>query len=543
MKKYAAMAPEDAPTVFYALPELHYASRLNAVETLLEGAIGQGWGERTIYRHQGRAITYEALRREVHRTAAALRGLGIGPGDRVLLRLDDGPELVQSILAVQAIGACAVPTYVQLRADGLTMRAKDCGAVAAIVSVSLLEGFAGVPEQCPDLTKTIVVPADPAGRHRSMDSIRPGNAPAIAYEPTDRDDVALILYTSGSSGQPKGTLHNHADLLAICDTYARYCVGIRPDDVIAGPAAIPFALGIGFFLYFPLRFGAAAVLDPDKSPETLARTLAETGATILVGVSTYYNRLGRVIAERKLAFPALRMALCGGEPLPAEIDRAWHEATGLVLEQFLGTTELLHIVLGIRHGIDRPKPTAIGRPVPGYEVSVRDPESFAPVATGEPGLLAVHGATGTCYLNRPDAQRATVRQGWSVFQDIVRADEDGFIHYIGRHDDMIVSAGHSISPVEVEQILLGHSAVVECACVPARDPNGERPTIVMAFVVAAPDVPRSDATKRVLQNYFKQSGPPYMYPREIAFVDSLPRTLNGKILRSELRKTADALTG
>ena len=314
-----------------------------------------------------------------------------------------------------------------------------------------------VPEQCPALVQTIVVPADPTGRLRAMDAIRPQEATEFAYADTDRDDVALILYTSGSSGRPKGTLHNHADLLAICDTYARHCVGLRPDDIVAGPAAIPFALGIGFFIYFPLRFGAAAVLEPDKSPEALVGVLARTGATILVGVSTYYNRLGRVIVAGKLAFPALRMTLCGGEPLPAEIERAWRETTGLVLEQFLGTTELLHIVLGIRHGIDRPKPTAIGLPVPGYEVSVRHPETFAPVDIGEPGLLAVRGATGTCYLDRAEAQRETVREGWNVFQDIVRADADGFIHYIGRHDDMIVSAGHSIAPVEVEQILLDAS--------------------------------------------------------------------------------------
>ena len=541
MKKYSAMAPGDAPTVFYALPELHYPDRLNAVERLLEDAITRGWGARTAYLHHGRAISYDELRRDVHRTAIALRRIGIVAGDRVLLRLEDGPELVAAVLAVQAIGACVVPTYVQLRTDGLVTRANDCRAVAAIVSASLLDEFVEVPEQCPALVQTIVVPADPTGRLRAMDAIRPQEATEFAYADTDRDDVALILYTSGSSGRPKGTLHNHADLLAICDTYARHCVGLRPDDIVAGPAAIPFALGIGFFIYFPLRFGAAAVLEPDKSPEALVGVLARTGATILVGVSTYYNRLARVIVAGKLAFPALRMTLCGGEPLPAEIERAWRETTGLVLEQFLGTTELLHIVLGIRHGIDRPKPTAIGLPVPGYEVSVRHPETFAPVDIGEPGLLAVRGATGTCYLDRAEAQRETVREGWNVFQDIVRADADGFIHYIGRHDDMIVSAGHSIAPVEVEQILLTHPDVVECACVAARDRIGERPTVVMAFVVTAPTVLRSDETKQHLQEYFKRCGPPYMYPREIAFVDSLPRTLNGKILRGELREIAGTM--
>jgi 2-aminobenzoate-CoA ligase len=535
------MKAADAPVVFYSLPELNYANRLNAAQMLLEAAIARGWGARTAYFHRGRTISYDQLRHEVHRYAEAFRRLGVGFGDNVLLRLEDGPELVYAVLAIQAMGACAVPTYVQLRAGGLVARTKDCGAKAAIVSASFLDEFAAVPAECPALAHVAIVPADSTGRFASLDALLPTDAPEISYASTNRDDVALILYTSGSTGRPKGTLHNHADLLAICDTYARYCVGIVPDDITVGPAAIPFALGLGFFIYFPLRFGAAAVLDHDKSPEALVKLVARHGATILVGVSTYYNRLSRLIAEQQLALPTLRMSLCGGEPLPAEINRAWTAATGLTLEQFLGTTELLHIFLGIRHGIDTPRPGAIGRPVPGYEISLRDPVTFVPVGTGEYGLLCVRGATGTCYLNRPDAQAATVREGWNVFQDIVTVDADGFIHYVARHDDIIVSGGHSISPAEVEQILLSHPAVVECACVPARDRSGERPNIVMAFVVLTDAVARSDRTKQDLQRYFKIAGPPYMYPREITFVDSLPRTLNGKILRADLRRIADAV--
>jgi 2-aminobenzoate-CoA ligase len=541
LKKYSTMKDADAPAVFYALPELHYPNRLNAVRTLLEEAIANGWGARTAYFHRERAISYDRLRQEVYRYAEAFRRLGVCVGDNVLLRLEDGPELVYAVLAVQAIGACAVPTYVQLRANNLVARAIDCSAKVAIISASLLDDFADVPEQCAALAHVAVVPADPTGRFASLDTMLPADASEILYADTDRDDVALILYTSGSTGRPKGTLHNHADLLAICDTYARHCVGMVPGDVIAGPAAIPFALGLGFFIYFPLRFGAAALLDDDKSPEALIASVASRGATILVAVSTYYNRLSRVVATQRLALPSLRMSLCGGEPLPEETDRAWTAATGLVLEQFLGTTELLHIFLGIRHGVDAPRPSAIGRPVPGYEISVRDAVSFEPVGIGRQGLLCVRGATGTCYLNQPEAQAATVRQGWNVFQDVVTADADGFIHFLARHDDIIVSGGHSISPVEVEQILLSHPAVVECACVPARDRSGERPTIVMAFVVVTETVARTARTKQDLQRYFKSAGPPYMYPREIMFMDSLPRTLNGKILRTELRRIADAI--
>lgn len=535
MRKYAGIPADKTPDVFYALPELHYAQQLNGVRVLLENALEQGWASRTAYFHEGISISYGEVRTEVHRYGRIFRRLGLRLGDRVLIRLQDGPELIYAVLAVQALGGIAVPTYVQLRSQDLAVRAEDCAPVLTIVSSDLLDECGSAIDEGAQLGQVVVLRGEPSGRFTSFDSLEQPNGDDFVYADTHRDDVCLILYTSGSTGRPKGACHSHADMLAVCDTYCRYCVELRLDDVIAGPPAIPFALGFGFFILFPLRFGASAILESRKSPAALVQRAVQHGASILVGVATYYNRLGSYLADNRVTLPRLRMALCGGEPLPLEIDRAWMEATGVRLEQFLGTTELLHDVIAIRHGRDDPGRHAIGRAVPGYEVSVRDPETFTPLEHGSHGLLCIRGATGTRYYNRPEAQESAVRDGWNVFQDIVFSDPDGYIHYVARHDEMIVTGGHSISPVEVEQVLLRHPAVLECACVGAADPLGQRPQIVKAYVVLAHGHVRSEQLGTAIKDFFKENAAPYKYPREIEFLDILPRTLNGKIMRSELR--------
>ena len=538
MRKYAGLPAEQMPEIVRALPELNYPQRLNSSSALLEGALKKGFGARVAYHCKGRTFIYADVHREVHRHADALRKLGVAEGDAVLLRREDTAELIFSILAVQAIGAIAVPTYTQLRTQDLVYRINDSGAKVAIVDAVLLAEAEPLPAACAGLRHLVVAPADPAGRFVSLDSLLGDAAPSVNYADTHAQDVALILYTSGSTGQPKATCHDHSDLLATADSYADYCIGMRPDDVVAGPPAIPFALGLDCFMLYTLRSGASAVLDVDKTQQRLIDAMVAFGVTIVVGVSTYYNRLGQIISERRLKLPKLRMALCGGEPLPLEVERAWAGATGVPLEQFLGTTELLNIFIGVRHGAAAAKAGAMGRAVPGYEISIRNVDTFEPVPRGSAGLLCVRGPTGTHYLNNAEAQAKTVRDGWNVFQDLVAWDEDGCLVYIARRDEMIVSGGHSISPVEVEQVLMQHPYVAECACTAAPDPAGLRPSIVKAYIVLKGAIEPSPTTKRELQDFFKRSAPPFMYPREIEFRDSLPRTLNGKIQRSELRRLA-----
>jgi len=256
---------------------------------------------------------------------------------------------------------------------------------------------------------------------------------------------------------------------------------------------------------------------------------------VLVAVPTYYNLVLKLMDEAKFSLPKLRMCLVGGEPLQSNIEENWKSRTGIPLRQFLGTTEMLHIFISTRDGVDEPMPGALGRVVPGFEISIRSADTFQAVEDGELGLLCVRGPTGTHYLNNPSAQEDAVREGWNVLRDIVKRDATGYIYYFARDDDMIISAGYTISPYDVETVILGHPSVLECGCVAAPDPKGERSSIVKAYIVLK-DAPPDKETRLEIQNYFKENAAPYMYPREIVFLDALPKTVSGKISRSALRR-------
>lgn len=540
MKKYADLAPPDAaPALHFALPALHYPERLNAVETVLEGAKANGWLDRTAFIDAGTPVSYADTARQVHRFSAAFRSLGIGAGDVVILRIPDSLDLVCALLAVQAIGAIAMPTYIQLRADDLIYRVDDAGAKMILSATDLLDDCRGVAEARPEVT-IVSLSGDPDGRFASFADalVRTPDDPPPTYADTHAEDLCLFLYTSGSTGAPKGTVHCHRDMLAICDSYWKECIGPTPDDVLGGPPSIAFALGFGMFVYFPLRFGHSAVLDADKSPETALKRIQDHGVTLFAGVVSYMGLLARLIADSGADVSSIRHAMTGGEPLPDEIERGWRGATGGVLEQFIGTTEMLHCFLTSTHPSDIARTGTLGYAAPGYDVAVLDPDSFEELPDGEHGLLATRGPTGTVYWNKPEQQAAAVRNGWCIFQDVVWRDADGYFHYVARHDEMIVTAGYNVSPVQVEEALLKHDAVLECACVPAPDPTGARGAIVMAYVVPASGVSTDAVLVKALQDHVKAVAPPYTYPRRIAFERELPKTINGKVLRSELRARA-----
>lgn len=533
MKKFAGISDHLRPLTFSALPELHYPQRFNAAEVLIESALRRGWESKPAFLHPGGTMSYQDVAEQAHRWAHALQSEGLASGDRLLIRLHDSPELILVMLAAFILGAVAVPTYVQLRSKDLVYRAKDSGARIAVVGADLLDDFQATAAASPGLRVLVVGGSTQA--FTALETLLPSEVPDRRYEPTEADDVAIIVYTSGSTGDPKGTVHSHRDLIAICDTYCGYCVKLRQDDVIAGPPSIPFALALGFMFLFPMRFGACAYLDRDKSVETLERVIDRYKVTILVAVPTYFNRLLRYMRDRNLRFESLRFIGCGGEPLPEELERAWPVQAGVPIIQFLGTTEMLHIFLAIRAGEDEIREGAIGRAVPGYEVQVLDPVTWQPVSPCQKGLLAARGVTGTHYWNKEAQQLKVVRNGWNVFQDIVWCDEDGYIHYVARNDDMIISGGLNIAPVEVESILMRHPHVLECACIGVPDLHGDRVSIVKAFVALRPHVRAGEETRRDIQEFFKREGPPYMYPREIEFLESLPKTLSGKVLRTELK--------
>lgn len=526
---------ETLPEQPYDLPELSYPPRLNAAKELVDGAIERGFGERVAFYFCDELITYAELQQQVNRAGNAFKDLGVQPGDRVLLRLPDRPELVYCILALQKIGAVPVPTYTLSRAQDLVYRENDTGAKVVVSDANLLDEVEKARPGFRFAKRLVAVPATTHPGYSSYEELVEGAPKTLAAAATGREDLALILYTSGSTGEPKGCWHTHSDTLAIADSYARYCVQATPEDVFAGPPPIPFALGFGFFLVFPLRFGAAAVLAEQKTPEVMLKAMERFGVTVFAAVATYYGMLvERLVAEGVECFASnLRLLLCGGEPLAARVAGESERTFGLPLIQFLGTTEMLHNIVSYRAD-ESPRSGSFGHAVPGYQVAVRDPGTFVEVPRGEPGLLTVRGPTGTKYWRKPEQQQKTVREGWNVVKDIVRMDEDGYLYYIARSDEMIVSAGYNIAPADVENVLLRHPAVLKVACIGAPDPKGRRSSVVKACVVLRPGYESSDALVKELQEFFKANGPPFMYPRLVEFLPELPETLTGKIRRSEL---------
>ena len=528
--------PAGRPTRIFPFDELVYPDRFNVVDALLAAARSGDWLRHAAIYCDGKTITYAALFDEIKRWAAALRAVGVNRGDRVILRFPDTPGLVTAILAVQAIGAAAVPTFTQLRSDDLAFRVTDAGSQVALVAAELAAAFVDVADACPELTTVLVTPGDPTGRFNSLADHLPDGVPDEPFADTSADDLALIAYTSGTTGRPKGTAHCHRDLMAAADTYSRHCIGTRPGDVFAGPPSLPFTMGSAFFIYYAFRFCAASVMSQDKSVETYVELINRHEATVFVGVPTYYNRLLAYLRETGKTLPSLRMTLIGGEPLYPELENAWREKTGLPLEQFIGSTEMFHIYIGYRHGIDTPRTGTMGRAIPGYEVTVRDPETFDEMPNGEHGLLCSRGPSATVYWSPRAIQTEMVRDGWNIAKDTVWRDDEGFFHFVARADEMIVTGGFNVAPADVEQILIKHAAVLECACAPSPDETGERAAVVKAFIVLGDGYAAGDDLAREIQDFFKANGPPFMYPRKIAFVDGLPKGLTGKVLRSELRR-------
>ncbi len=544
MRKYDDLcAAEARPTLSFdiagELPGAGYPERLNAARTLLEDALARGWGPRTAYYHRDETVSYADLHDRVHRYADAMRRLGVAPGDRLLVRIPDRPELIYTLLAAHAVGAVAIPTYVQLRAGDLVYRLEDSGARFAFAAADLLDELAAAAESCPEVT-IVVLPEDPTGRFRALSELLPDAAPAAVYHDSHAEELTLILYTSGSTGRPKGACHAHRDMIAAADAYWGGCISPASGDVIGGPPAAPFALGYGLFVIFPARFGSSAVLEPDKSVEASLAAIERFGITVFAAVSSYFGLLASAIEEGGRDVSSIRRALTGGEPLSPETERAWLAAAGGVLEQFLGTSEMFHVFVASSRPTEPARPSTLGRAVPGYEVEAVDAETLAPVPDGRQGLLAVRGPTGAVYWRNPEKQAELVRGGWNVFPDVVTRDAEGFFSYVARHDEMIVSGGYNISPIEVETALLRHEAVAECAAVAAPDPTGRRNAIVKAYVVLGPGHRGGEAMVAALQNHAKTVAPPYMYPRAVAFLDALPKTHNGKVLRAALRARAGA---
>lgn len=507
---------------------LQYPAALNGARVLLDDALAAGRGARTAIVAPGVRWSYRDLDAYANRIARVLvEDLDVVPGNRVLLRAPNGPMLAACWFAVMKAGAIAVATMPLLRARELT----DIVAKAEISHALCDHRLAGELESarpaCPSLHTVVHFGHDAQDGLDALARRKPGDFATVR---TAADDPALIAFTSGTTGKPKGTVHFHRDLVAACDCWPRHVLRARADDVFAGTPPLAFTFGLGGLLLFPLRIGAATLLLEKATPDVLLPAIAEHGVTTLFMAPTAYRAMSAAAGERELT--SLRQCVSAGEALPAATRALWKEATGIEIIDGIGATEMFHIF--ISHAEAEARPGATGRPVPGYTACVMD-DHGKPLPTGEVGRLAVIGPTGCRYL--ADARQTQyVQGGWNYTGDAYRVDADGYFHYQARTDDMIVSAGYNIAGPEVEGALLLHPAVAECGVVGAADE--ERGQIVKAYVVLKAGHAPDEATTRLLQTFVKETIAPYKYPRAIEYVADLPRTETGKLQRFRLREKA-----
>ncbi|MFH9822759.1 AMP-binding protein [Streptomyces bobili] len=508
--------PGQWPRLRFGLPELRYPERLNAAAELLDG----GAADRPVFRTPtGPPWTYGELRARVDRLAHVLTGeLGVVPGNRVLLRGPTTPWLAACWLAVLKAGAIAVTVLAQQRSHELRTMCEIARVRHALCDIRSVDDLAKA--EIPGLRIAVY------GGDDLLNRPAPG-APFPAVD-TAADDVALIAFTSGTTGRPKGCLHFHRDVLAIADTFSRHVLAPRAEDVFAGSPPLGFTFGLGGLLVFPMRAGASALLLEQAGPQQLLPAVAEHRVSVLFTAPTAYRAMLGALDGHDVS--SLRRCVSAGENLPAATWRAWHERTGLRLINGIGATELLHIFISAAD--ERIRPGTTGVPVPGWQARVQD-ENGEPVPDGRPGLLAVRGPVGCRYLADP-RQGEYVRDGWNVTGDTYVREDDGYFRYVARADDMIVSAGYNIAGPEVEEALLRHPDVVETAVVGRADEA--RGQVVVAFAVLRAGA-RPDA--EALREFVKGELAPYKCPREIVFLDALPRTATGKLQRFRLRTASD----
>lgn len=520
------LPPRDQwPEFLFDLPELQYPSRINCALELLDKMVASGCADKPALRNRDLTWTYAELLDKVNCIAAVLRDdMKLVPGNRVLLRGTNHPMFAACLLAVWKAGCIAVPTMPLLRARELAVIIDKAQVSAALCAASLKDELEIAKEQAPVLQQ--IVYFDGAGPH-ALERLIISKSGTFEAVDTSAEDICLIGFTSGTTGKPKGTMHFHRDVLAICDCFPRSTLRSQPEDIFIGTPPLAFTFGLGGLLLFPLRVGATAVLLEKLTPDTLLQAIQDFRATVCFTAPTFYRQMAPLAAKYDLS--SLKKTVSAGEVLPVSTRDNWQRATGIAMIDGIGSTEMLHIFISAAG--DDIRSGATGRPIPGYHACVLGADG-KPAGPGVVGKLAVKGPTGCRYL--ADVRQAHyVHDGWNVTGDAYEMDVDGYFWYRARTDDMIVSAGYNIAGPEVEDALLMHVAVAECAVVGM--PDDERGEIVKAFVVLKKDYVPSAELTRELQEFVKKSIAPYKYPRTIEYRASLPRTETGKLQRFMLK--------
>ncbi|MAH23978.1 MAG: AMP-binding protein [Pseudomonadota bacterium] len=522
------LPPQDAwPDI--DLSNFDYGPQLNAAVELTDEMVARGFGDHVALIGNGRRRTYKELTDWTNRLAHALvDDLKVEPGNRVLIRSANNPAMVACWLAATKVGAVVVNTMPLLRAGELLKYVEKAEITHALCDTRLMDEMTACAKQSKWL-KTVVGFDGTANHDAELDRLALDKPVGLDAVPTSSDDVALIGFTSGSTGEPKGTMHFHRDLMIIADGYAAEVLGVTPDDVFIGSPPLAFTFGLGGLAVFPLRFGAAAILLETATPPNLVEMIEQYRATVCFTAPTAY-RVMLAAMEDGADLSSLRAAVSAGETLPAPVYDEWMAKTGKPMLDGIGATELLHIFITNR--FDDHAPSSTGRPVSGYEAKVIGPDG-SDLGAGEVGRLAVRGPTGCRYL-RSERQGEYVKDGWNITGDSFVRDEAGYFHFAARNDDMIISSGYNIAGPEVEAALLSHDAVAECAVIGV--PDEERGAIVEAHVVLRDGNEAGEGLAKALQDHVKATIAPHKYPRSIKFADTLPKTETGKIQRFRLKR-------
>lgn len=530
------LPPEELwPEFDFSLPGGHpltYPEQTNCAVEMLDRMVESGHGDSPCVIFNGATTTYRELLDQANRVANLLvDDLGLEPGNRVLLRGPNNPWIVACWFAVVKAGGVVVTTMPLLRAGELKYAIEKAQISLCLCDHRFLDDLQAGIELVHELDPTLV--SYGGGEDDDLFVLSAGKPTSFTNVETSRDDVVLIAFTSGTTGQAKGCVHFHRDVLLICDGYAKHILNPGPDDVFSGTPPFAFTFGLGGILLFPMRFGASTVLFERATPPMLLEAIERHGITSLFTAPTMYRELLDLLGEHDIS--SLRNCVSAGEHLPPSTSNLWRDATGIEMLDGIGATEMLHIFISA--GGDHPiKSGSTGKPVPGYAARIVDDDGNE-LPRGKVGRLAVRGLTGCRYLDDPERQQDYVQHGWNLTGDTFFQDDEGYFWYQARSDDMIISSGYNIAGPEVEDALLEHHAVHECAVVGL--PDDRRGNLVSAFIVLRDPDEASDALIQELQDHVKAVIAPYKYPRRVEFVQALPRTETGKLQRYRLREIYD----
>ena len=522
---------EQLPTLQFDRPELQFPEKLNLVEVLFNQAQKAGYADRPFLRSPHITFTYRETHERVNRIANLLtQDYGLLPGNRVLLRGGNSIGMALAWLAVVKAGLIAVATMPLLRAKELGEIIDKAQPALALCDAKLKDELLAAQREHPTLQRVVMFNA--ANDPQDLGALCAPKSADFTACSTAATDIALMAFTSGTTGQPKAAVHTHRDVLAACEAWPRHVLKATPDDIIMGSPPLAFTFGLGGMLIFPMWAGAS-IYFPNiaYTPEAMAGLMFEERATICYTAPTFYRQMAPFMKQliSTKGAPPLRICVSAGEALPDATRQLWKDATGIEMLDGIGATEMFHIFISsagaeVRRG-------AIGKVVPGYTAKVVNDEGVE-LPRGTVGKLAVIGPTGCKYLS--DARQTSyVKNGWNHPGDAFMQDADGYYFYQARTDDMIITAGYNVGAPEVEDALLKHAAVLECAVV--GKPDADRGMIVKAFVVLKPGEPANDAMVKTLQDFVKVAIAPFKYPREIEFVPTLPRTETGKLQRFKLK--------